>query len=229
MMASVLMVERPAPELASRLAGDVAGWLADAIERRGMASLVVPGGSTPGPFLEALATHRIDWARVAVVPSDERCVPLASPRSNEAMIRDRLLRGPGTAADFVSLLPAGEGGGALAMVAARVRGLLPFDVCVLGLGEDGHTASLFPGGDRLAEALVDDAPAVLPITAPGAAEARLSLSAAALRSACRTCLLLAGAAKRETLARALRPGPVAEMPVRAILARSGQVHVYWSP
>lgn len=229
MTASVRMVERPASELASQLAGDVAGWLAEAIERRGMASLVVPGGSTPGLFLEALARHRIDWSRVAVVPSDERCVPLASPRSNEAMIRTRLLSGPAAAADVVSLLPAGEGAEALALVEARVRGLLPFDVCVLGLGEDGHTASLFPVADRLAEALAEDAPAVLAITAPGVAEARLSLSATVLRGAAHVCLLIAGQAKRAALASALQAGPAEEMPVRAVLAGRRPVHVYWSP
>jgi len=229
MTAGVRLIERPSSELGSLLADDVAGWLAQAVAQHGRASLVVPGGSTPGPFLEALAARRIDWARVSVVPSDERCVPLASPRSNEAMIRARLLHGPAAAAQFVSLLPAGEGVEALAVVAARVRGLLPFDVCVLGLGEDGHTASLFPAADRLAEALADDAPEVVPIRAPGAAEGRLSLSAAVLRDAGRVCLLCAGEAKREALAAALRPGPVAAMPVRAVLAGSGPVSVYWSP
>ncbi|MFA7504029.1 MAG: 6-phosphogluconolactonase [Burkholderiaceae bacterium] len=228
-MADLRFIERPAPELADRLADDVASWLADAIAARGAASLVVPGGSTPGPFLEALASRGIDWSRVSIVASDERRVPLDSPRSNEAMIRARLLRGPAAAAKFVSLLPGGEDEAALARVADRVRGLLPFDVCVLGMGEDGHTASLFPAADRLAEALADDAPAVLAIRAPGAPEARLSLSASVLRDAGHVCLLLAGAAKRGALDSALRPGPVAEMPVRAILARSGPVCVYWSP
>ena len=108
-MAGARIVERPAADLAGQLADDVAFWLADAIERRGMAGLVVPGGSTPGPFLAALATRGIDWARVSVVPSDERCVPLDSPRSNEAMIRASLLRGPAAAANLVSLLPVGGG------------------------------------------------------------------------------------------------------------------------
>lgn len=228
-MAEVRFIERAAPELADLLARDVAGWLADAIGRRARASLVVPGGTTPGPFLDALASRPIDWARVSVVASDERRVSLDSPRSNEAMIRARLLRGPAAAARLVSLLPAGEGAGAMDEVRARVRPLLPFDVCVLGLGEDGHTASLFPAADRLVEALADDAPAVLPIRAAGAAEARLTLSAAVLRDADRVCLLLSGPAKRETLGRAMRPGPAADMPVRAILARPGLVDVYWSP
>src|SRR5690606_30649046 len=125
-MVGPAIVERPAAELAERLADDVAGWLAEAIGGRGSASLVVPGGGTPGPFLDALALRGIDWSRVVVVPSDERCVPLDSPRSNEAMIRARLLR-ERAAAELVSLLPVADGGEAAAQVAGRVRALLPID------------------------------------------------------------------------------------------------------
>src|SRR5690606_11895738 len=223
------IVERPPAELARLLADDVAAWLAEAIAARGAASLVVPGGSTPGLFLDALARRELDWARVRIVPSDERRVPLDSPRSNEAMSGARLLRGRAASAEFVSLLPAGEGDEALARVAARVRGLLPVDVCVLGFGEDGHTASLFPGADRLAEALADDAGPVLPVEAPGAAEPRITLTAPVLRGARRVCLLFSGSAKRAVLERALKPGPVADMPVRVVLGRPGPLHLYWSP
>lgn len=228
-MAGPRLIERPAPDLAGLLAEDVSAWLAEAIGERGMASLVVPGGSTPGPFLEALARRPIDWPRVFVVPSDERCVPLDSPRSNEAMIRARLLQGPAAAANFLSLLAAGEDGDAIAAVATRVRRLLPIDVCVLGLGEDGHTASLFPQADRIAEALADDASSVLPIQAPGAGERRITLTAPVLRGARRVCLLFTGAAKREVLARALEAGPPTDLPVRVVLGRSDSLHLYWSP
>lgn len=228
-MVGPAIVERPAAELAERLADDVAGWLAEAIGGRGSASLVVPGGGTPGPFLDALALRGIDWSRVVVVPSDERCVPLDSPRSNEAMIRARLLRERAAAAELVSLLPVADGGEAAAQVAGRVRALLPIDVCVLGFGEDGHTASLFPGADRLAEALAADADPVLPVAAPGATEPRITLTAPVLRGARRVCLLFSGPAKREVLSRALRPGPLAEMPVRIVLDGPGSLHLYWSP
>src|SRR5690606_17899646 len=141
----------------------------------------------------------------------------------------RLLRERAAAAELVSLLPCAEGGEAGARVAARVRALLPIDVCVLGFGEDGHTASLFPGGDRLAEALAADAEPVLGISAPGAAEPRITLAAPVLRGARRVCLLFTGPAKRAVLARAMEAGPIEEMPVRVVLGRPGALHTYWSP
>lgn len=223
------IVERPAFELMQLLAADVARWLAEAIDARGAARLAVPGGSTPAPFLEALGRARIDWARVVVCPTDERWVASDAERSNEALLRRTLLRGA-AAARFVSLNPgASLDDQAIERVDAQVRAILPLDVCVLGMGEDGHTASLFPGADRLAEALDPRARrAVLALCAPGAPEPRISLSASALLGARLACLLMTGERKRRVLDEALGPGPTERMPVRAVLRGPAPVHVYCS-
>ena len=105
-----------------------------------------------------------------------------------------------------------------------------FDVVVLGMGTDGHTASLFPDGDQLREALADDAPPLLAITAPGAPEPRVTMSLRRI-NATRSCFLhLEGTPKHETLRRALRTGPTEAMPIRAFLRQSSpQIHLYTTP
>ncbi|MEZ5774823.1 MAG: 6-phosphogluconolactonase [Hyphomicrobiaceae bacterium] len=210
------------------LAAAVASQLRRALRARGLATLALPGGRTPTSFITALGQQPLDWAPVVITLTDERFVPVADPLSNETMVRSAL-GGTPAAARLVGLRgraatpeeAAAEAEGALA--AARVP---PLDVVVLGLGTDGHTASLFPGGDRLAEALSLDCRAiVLPMRAPGVAEPRLTLSAAALKGAAARFLLISGAEKRRTLQRALEDGPAEEMPIRAILRASGSLTV----
>jgi 6-phosphogluconolactonase len=203
---------------AEALAGRVAGLLGEAIAARGRAALAVPGGTTPVAFLTALGARDLDWDRVAVTLTDERWVAPSSPRSNAKLLAETLFRGPAAAALFVPLRGDGPepGDGLSALNTALVQNLLPLDVAVLGMGSDGHTASLFPGADHLAAALAPDAPPALTIRAPGVAEPRITLSAAVLRPA-RRFLLIAGADKAATLERALAPGPAEDMPVRAIL------------
>lgn len=192
---------------AETLAAIVAGQLADALAAKGRAALAVPGGSTPGAFLRALSGAAIDWANVAVLLTDERMVPEGDARSNARLLRETLLQGKAAMARYV---PLDE----------DIRALLPLDVCVLGMGTDGHIASLFPGADRLAEALDPDCAAVvLPIRAAAAPEDRLTLTAPVLIGARHLHLLIVGAAKQAALERAKQPGPEAAAPVRAILAR----------
>ncbi|MGD9265450.1 MAG: 6-phosphogluconolactonase, partial [Lysobacterales bacterium] len=136
-------------EAASRAAaGLLAGWLDDALGRglETSASLVVSGGSTPGPCFAQLSAKPLDWSRVTVVPSDERWVPAEDPASNEGLIRRQLLRDKAAPAQ---LLPFFRDG----IDAAQAPGLIeedlkavprPFSATLLGMGEDGHFASLFP-------------------------------------------------------------------------------------
>lgn len=217
---------------ATALADEVAAVLRRSLKAGGRASLAVPGGTTPGAFLSALGARPLDWAGVAVTLTDERCVPATDERSNERLVRGTLVAAGAAAADFVPLYVRGAGvGPAIARVdEALTARALPFDAVVLGMGNDGHTASLFPGADRLDEALdPEDDASVIALAAPGASEPRISLTLPAILSADAIFLLIAGDDKKATLDRAMQPGPVAEAPVRAILSAKSNVSVYWAP
>jgi 6-phosphogluconolactonase len=219
--------------LAAALAAAVAAQLKTAIAARGTGSLALSGGRTPERFFAALARQPLDWAKVVITLVDERWVAPDHPRSNEALLRRCLLQGPAAAATLVSLVsaaPSPEEG--LLEVTARIAALpRPLDVVVLGMGSDGHTASFFPGGDRLAEALDPQGSAlVLPQRAPGAGEPRITLTLPLILAARTTYLHIEGAEKAEVLSRALENGPARDMPVRAVLrAAARPPEIYWCP
>ena len=217
--------------LMAELAEAVAEDLRAALAARGRASLAVPGGTTPGPFLEALARADLAWPDVTVTLTDERWVPPSHERSNQRLLTQTLLRDRAVAATFVPLY----GGGVTpeesldAVAASLGAGVLPLDACVLGMGRDLHTASLFPGAEALSAALADAAPPVLAIRAPGAAEPRVTLTAPVLRGARKVYLLIVGEAKAAALEAALGAGPVEDAPVRTVLRRAGPVEVFYAP
>lgn len=207
------------------LANVLASQLADFLRREGRASLSVPGGTTPGPIFGILSGVDLDWAKVAVFLNDERWVGEESPRSNTRLLRERLLRGKAAAAQLVPLHGAGEAPeAALDALSAGLRPHLPISVLLLGMGADMHTASLFPGADRLAEALAPDAPILLPMRAEAAGEPRVTLTAPVLAGAMNIHLLITGAEKRAALERALTLTP-AEAPVRCVLDNAT---VHWA-
>lgn len=211
--------------LALGLATRVARELGDALAAKGRASLAVPGGTTPGPFLTGLSLQPIDWAQVNVMLTDERFVPESSDRSNTRLLRETLLQNNAAAARLVPFYAkADQPEDVLTNLTERIVPALPLDVCVLGMGEDMHTASLFPGADLLDEALSDAAPALLPMRAPGAPEPRLTLTAPVLKASDHCHLLITGEAKMAALKKALEDGPATEAPVRAILSRPVTVH-----
>ena len=214
--------------LATDLAELVADQLAEAIEARGKASLAVPGGTTPGPFLQALAQQNIAWSKVSVMLTDERFVDEESLRSNTRLLKETLLQGNAAAATLVPMVATGEAPEeVLDALMAGVNSTLPLDVVVLGMGEDMHTASLFPEADKLVQALANDAPTLLPMRADGAGEPRLTLTAPVLRAARYVHLLITGPAKLEALQKALLEGPEAEAPVRVVLAR-GDTEIHYA-
>jgi 6-phosphogluconolactonase len=219
--------------LSQQLAAGIAADLAAGIEARGMASLVVSGGRSPVKLFERLRTLAIDWSRVCVALADERWVDPSDPASNERLVRDVLLRDAAAAARFTGLkngcatpdLGAG-------MAWSTFNGVpRPFDVLVLGMGDDGHTASLFPDSPNLELALDEAAaPGCIGMRSPLAPEARLSLNLAALLDSRRIVLLITGESKWRTYVAALQPGAVEHMPVRAVLRqRRAPVAVIWSP
>lgn len=221
-------------DLAEALATGVAAVLAGGIATRGTATLAVSGGSTPQLFLETLSQTEIDWANVTVTLVDERWVPEESDRSNTGFLRRHFLKGAAALARFEPLHEDAERPeDVLDEIEARFSRLPhPLDAVVLGMGNDGHTASFFPGGDRLAEAL-DPAGrrAVLPMRAEGAGEPRVTLTLPRLAEARFLALHIEGAAKLEALERAEAPGPASEYPVRAVLRapREQPLQIFWAP
>lgn len=219
---------------ARALSSSVAEQLRDGLRRRGTALLAVSGGTTPADFFAQLAREALDWAKVCVTLVDERWVPADDARSNARLVQTTLLRHAAAAATFVPLYTGAatpeEG---LAAARARIDALpLPFDAVVLGMGDDGHTASFFPGGDHLEAALDLHGDArVLPMRAPAAGEPRITLTLSTLLATRALYLLITGDRKRDVLDAAVRdPGTGAPYPIRAVLTQQRvPLSVYWSP
>lgn len=220
----MLLPHDSAAAAGAALATQVADALGAALDARGAAGLAVPGGRTPLPFFHALRAMPLDFRHVLVTLTDERCVPVHDPDSNEALVRGQLLQDRAAAAQFIPL-QGRDAGFALAAMP------LPFDAVVLGMGEDGHFASLFPGSGGLDAALdLHATPDCVAMQAPSHPVQRISLNLAALARARRLFLLVTGAAKRSLLEQAALPSRAARWPVGALLAlRQPQVEVYWAP
>lgn len=198
------------------LANVLAGELRETLQSEDQATLAVPGGTTPGPIFDALCAADLDWSRVGVMLTDERWVPESSDRSNTALLRRRLLTDRAAAATYIPLFA--EGGTAeekLPELSATIAPRLPLSVVLLGMGADMHTASIFPGADRLHDALTGD-DILYPMRAPGAPEPRITLSAPVLEGAMRRHIVITGTEKRAALERARHLSPQ-EAPVAAVL------------
>jgi 6-phosphogluconolactonase len=211
-----------ATALSEAAAAGVERGLSEGLKTRGRATLVATGGRSPGLVYDRLRDARVDWARVVVTLSDERCVEAASPDANIRLLRERLLVGEPAKAHVVPQWPEPQ--------SAVLAAMLPFDAVLLGMGEDGHVASLIPGSAALAQGL-DPASTtlVLPVEAGLGSPPlpRMTLTLAALIQARAIFLLIAGEAKRQVIARA-QAGE--DLPVRALLAQDrAPVRVLWAP
>ncbi|HUO12068.1 MAG TPA: 6-phosphogluconolactonase [Caulobacteraceae bacterium] len=195
--------------------------------------LVVTGGRSPGPVYDRLASSDLDWSRVTVTLSDERFVDAASLDSNERLVRERLLQGAAASARFMGLKGAGPTLEADAAAAEpAIRALAPFDAVLLGMGDDGHIASLFPNTPDIAAALDPSGERrVIGVAEAGLAPyvPRISLTAAALFDARLVVVLVSGAAKRALIER-VAVEPSFAPPVAALLRQTRTpVRVIWSP
>lgn len=214
--------------LAQQLAESVAEALRTDLVRQERALLVLSGGSTPVPFLQALAQHDLPWVRIDVSLADERWVADTADDSNARLVREHLLTGAAAAANFVPLTSndATPEQGAR-VVGERVERLAwPASVVILGMGGDGHTASLFPDSQELGLALSTD-DVVVAVRTPSQPQPRITLSAGRLHQARRHILHLTGEEKRAVLGRALAGDDVRELPIRAFLACP--LAIYWAP
>jgi len=207
------------PRAAAEEAADaIAGALRDAVLERGAATFIATGGRTPGPVYDRLARADLPWEKVRVTLTDERWVDPASPDSNERLVRDRLFVGRAAAATLAPLKSDhATPSDAVEEATGLLDRVLPADTVLLGMGEDGHVASLFPGGPVDAEGLAVG-------VETGAPQPRLSLTLGALQPRRLTVLLIAGEPKR----RVLEDG--AGLPIHALLSRTrAPVRVLWSP
>lgn len=219
--------------LAAALADSVVADLKAGLAERDAAVLVVSGGSTPKMFFAELSTRDdLDWSKVMITLVDERWVAPSSDRSNARLVMENLLQGSAKAATFVPLYTGGEEPSADLIAETnrlQEQASSQYDAVILGMGNDGHTASFFPGGDALMQTLTDAGPA-LAIRAPGAGEPRVTLTLPRLLNTRSLYLHIEGAEKAETLERALGDGETADMPIRAVLRQtSKKTTIYWCP
>lgn len=215
--------------LAATLATDVAARLKAAIAAKGQACLVLSGGRSPVPFLEKLASEVLDWSKVTVSLADERWVPVEHADSNAGLLARHLFRGAAAQARFIGLYQQAETVEGAADKADKALAALPaIDVLVLGMGDDGHTASLFPNSPNLREGLeLNTTRRCLPLLAPSVPHQRLSMTRALLASAAFIALSVQGPGKLATLRAALAGNDLTEMPIRAFL--HDPLDIYWCP
>lgn len=206
--------------LAAAAAAAILERLSEALTARGHASLVATGGRSPGPIYDRLAAAPLEWGRIGVTLSDERCVDDNDPASNARLVRARLLQGPAAAARFLPLWPAPS--------PAALAALQPFDAVMLGMGEDGHVASLIPGDPDLASALTTtDLTRPVPAGLGKPPVARVTLTLGALLDARAVFLFIAGEAKRGVIDRALAGE---DLPVGRLISQSkAPIRIFWTP
>ena len=212
------------------LAGLLAAWVAErlleGLDQRGQATLVVSGGSTPVPFFQALRELELDWQRVTVTLADERALPATHADSNARVVRTHLLQGRAAKARWLPCFESDPQPAQLGAACEALEGRLsalawPVDVVVLGMGSDGHTASLFPRSAELLKALAEGGErhclvAEVP-EGPNVAVRRLSWTPQALLATRHLAIHTTGIAKRELLQRACMSDDVREMPIRLAL------------
>lgn len=234
-----------AQQLAAMLSDSIVEALRADLNTAGTASLVVSGGSTPAPVFKHLSSVDIDWSSVTVTLADERWVPPGHADSNESLVRNTLLVDKAASARFVSLYRADvRPEQAINSVAADVLAMAqPFSATVLGMGGDGHTASLFPDApaEQLEQAMaLDNSATIAILNPPSVSQTRISLTRAALLNSKQRFLHITGVEKRIVLAKALldcanansaalKPYTVGMKPIIGLLNSKPQLAgVFWS-
>jgi 6-phosphogluconolactonase len=220
-------------DLDNELASTVSDILAKSIKDTGKASIAVSGGSTPKGFFSVLSKSDIDWSKVTITLADERWVPIDSDASNTRLVHENLLQNKAEKAKFFHLKQGEKlSDETLAdLNVAAKNSLLPLDVLILGMGEDGHTASLFPCSDEISSGLDVTNDAVLlkvqPKTAP---HQRISFTFSSLINSKNIFLHSCGEGKKTVLTQALNGDDPYEMPIRAFLQHASlNTQIFWAP
>ena len=217
--------------LDAALVSKVTKLLMRAIKERGTASLVVSGGRTPVAFFQLLSQQVLDWSKVVVTLADERWVETDHSDSNEKLVRENLLINEAHTAKFIPLKNA-----AIDAVTGEVRAesnikpIGQFTLVILGMGDDGHTASLFPDAETLALGLdMNSGRTAIAVTPPAAPHQRMSLTLPCLLNSQQIIIHISGAGKRDVLQTAQAGNDIAELPVRAILNQQvAPLSIFWS-
>ena len=219
-------------ELASELASNVALLLQEAIDDKGRASLLLSGGNTPKEFLNRLSTFNITWSSVFVGLVDERWVPNDHPDSNEFFIKENLLQNSAKEANFIGMyMPNKEPEECEDICSKRYKKMLcPFDVLILGMGTDSHTASLFPNNERLKEAYnLKEEKLCISILPDNAPHPRMSLSLGAILSSKNLILHIEGEKKLQVYENALKTDDIFMTPISAVLLnKEAELEVYYA-
>jgi len=213
------------------LANKVADILVAAVEEKGRASIAVSGGSTPKGFFTALSQKELPWHDITITLADERWVDFESEASNTRLVHENLLQNNAVKAKFFHLKKGDEFTEETLneLNMAAESSLLPLDVLILGMGEDGHTASLFPCSEQIEQCLAASTAPLLKVIPKTAPHERISFSFASLKQSKNTILHISGEAKKQVLNKALAKSDIQEMPIRAFLqARNIDTNVYWA-
>ena len=220
-----------AADLDHALADKIADLLLTAINENGKASLAVSGGSTPKDFFKVMSTKDIPWEKVTITLADERWVPSNSQDSNTQLVKQHLLQNKAKTAQFFDLKLEGELSESCLMQLNKAADakIYPLDVVILGMGEDGHTASLFPCSDEIEQCLATEGPTIIKVVPQTAPHQRISFSFAALSASQHIFLHIKGQAKQCVLQSALEGTDAKEMPIRAFLQHHTlNINIYWA-
>ncbi len=230
-MALTKSLYRTTEQLNRSFASNICRILRAGIEENGRASLVVSGGRTPAALFSALSNASLPWDKVDVTLADERWVDNSDDASNEKMLRAKLLVNNAASANFVPLKTQhANAEDAVAECTANLQTIhTPFDVVILGMGEDGHTASLFPCSEQISAGLELESEnvyiAVQPTTAPNQ---RMSLTLPAILNSKHVFLHLTGDSKKAVLETVLSDNDELAMPIRAVI-NNNDVKLMWAP
>jgi 6-phosphogluconolactonase len=219
--------------LTRRLSDRIQELLSEAIRCRGGASLIVSGGMTPVALFEALSGIDMAWEKILISLADERWVDPGNPASNEHLVRTHLLKNKAAIAGFIGLkTPAHMAKEGEAACEERIRRIpAPFDLLILGMGDDGHTASLFPGATALPRALDMTSERIcMAVSPPAVPHDRMTLTLPALLNSRHIFVHILGEKKRQVYKKAIAGESPEEMPIRAILGQKRvPVTVWWAP